>query len=176
MSISTTVPKRNLVSIGKGFLSGVEGKGWWFWIWNVSWESFQHPGAFPLTLSSTALPSEIQMPTGKLFWNKVQSSYPAAITGLSDVMQTECSQYEEKSNSCSLGPYPGHVDYSRETLLVMVVNSVLKCGLYIWSSVQWGAFTLCVEIYLWFLYKKIRIDFTDMWHNYGRLILAGLAF
>lgn len=86
-------------------------------------------------LSSTALPSEIQIPTGKVLWNKVQSSYPAAVTGLSDIKLTECSQLQEKSSSCSLGPYPGHVDYSRQVLLVMVVNSILKCGLLVWSSV-----------------------------------------
>lgn len=47
---------------------------------------------FHSMLSSIALPSQIQIPTGKFLWNKVQASYPAAVMGLPDALQTECSQ------------------------------------------------------------------------------------
>lgn len=58
--------------------------------WSISFDAFHH-----------GFPSEIQIPTGKLFWNKVQSSYPAAITGPSDVMQTKCS-HRKKSQAAAL--------------------------------------------------------------------------
>jgi len=43
-------------------------------------------------LSSTALPLEIQILTGKLLWNTVQAFYPAAVMGLPDAVQADCSQ------------------------------------------------------------------------------------
>lgn len=58
--------------------------------------AFSNPGGFHSVLSSTALAWEIQILPEKLLWNKVQASYPTAVTGLPDAMPTECSQQEEK--------------------------------------------------------------------------------